>query len=297
MSFSLGKTRLRMHPLLPLLWGLSLISGNGPGLLAAFLALLIHESGHFAAARMMGIPINALEITPFGGVMHPESYESAAPAARFFFAAAGPLMSLIGCFSAVLLFRWSVPFPFVQRFARANLLLLAVNLLPALPLDGGEMLCSILSARFPPAAVTKALAAIGCAAGALLGAFSLMTAFRGELLLSPLFAGLYLIYAGSAARRESAARYVTALIARRQQLEKYGILPVEYLALAADTPARLLLSRLSLNRYHMILVLSPDGMNCMGALDEKAFCEAVMNQPGEPIGAWLKTQGQNGPPR
>ena len=144
MSFMIGKTRLRMHPLLPLLWGVAVLTGKGGAWLASAAALVIHECGHLTAAKLLSIPIGTIEITPFGGVMTPEGIHRVTPVCRFSFAAAGPVMSLLGCFFSVLLYRWNVPFAWVRQFARANLLLLAVNLLPALPLDGGEMLRAIM---------------------------------------------------------------------------------------------------------------------------------------------------------
>ncbi len=290
MTAVLGKTRLRVHPLLPLLWGFSLVIGKGSALLAAMAALLLHECGHLIAARLLSIPISTIEITPFGGVLTPERLEWVSPVCRFIFAAAGPAFSLLGCFCSVLLFRWNVPFPFVRQFARVNLLLLVINLLPALPLDGGEMLRAVLSARFPSVAVTKALTGVGYAVGILLCFVSLAAAFRGEVSLFPLFAGLYLMYAVALERRDSTARYVTALIARRQRLERHEMLPVECLAVSADTPARLILPRLSLGKYHVIYVLSRDGMACLARLDEKTFCEMTLNQPDEPIGLRLKDE-------
>ncbi len=226
--------------------------------------------------------------------MTPNRYDGVSPAARFFYAAAGPLMSLAGCFLAALLYRRNVPFAFLQRFARANLLLLTVNLLPALPLDGGEMLRAVLIQRFSHAAVTKALTCAGWAVGVALGTLSLLAACRGEIILFPLFAGAYLIYAVSLERRECAARYVTALIARRQRLDKNEVLPVEFLAAGADMPAGRLLPRLSLNKYHVIRVLAPDGMACLGELDEKAFCDLVMNTPDAPIGEMMKKPTKKG---
>ena len=297
MSFSLGKTRLRVHPLLPLTWGVALMLGSGTSLRAAIAALAIHESGHWIAAKGLGIPVTALEITPFGGVMTWERSRSPSALPHFLFTAAGPAFSLAGCLASAHFFRWGAPLAFVQSFARANFLLLVVNLLPALPLDGGEMLRALLTKRLPHAAVTRLLTGAGYAAALLLCAVSILAAFQGVLLLSPLFAGVYLMYAATVERRENTARYVTSLIGRRQRLEKYQALPVEWVAVGADTPARLILPRLSLNRYHMICVLSRDGMDCLGYLDEKAFCDSVLSDPDAPVGRHLQNPHQkSGPP-
>ena len=276
MIFHMGKTVFRVHGLLLGLWVLVCVTGGGGLLFPALLSLSLHEGGHLLAARRMRLGVEEIEITPYGGVIAIKSMASLAPGKSFLLAAAGPLASLAGCALAAGGHRAGLfSFPFALRFFRANLLLVLVNLLPALPLDGGRMLRAFLCRLMPYASATRALVAAGYGVGFLLCAVSLFFACRGQVNLAPAFAGVYLLYAAALEGRQGTARYLTALIARRQKLEIGDTLPVAAIAAGADTPAKDLLRRLTPGKFHLIYVLSPDGMESLGTLDEKAFCDAL----------------------
>ena len=100
MTFRLGCVRLRLHPLLPLLWVIAFIGGAGR-FLAALAALLLHESGHWMAARLCGVPITEVEITPLGGVMTVQNPEAISRSRQFLLALAWPVFSAAGCMAAV----------------------------------------------------------------------------------------------------------------------------------------------------------------------------------------------------
>ncbi len=104
------------------------------------------------------------------------------------------------------------------------------------------------------------------------------------MVLSPVVCVLYLIYVSSADARRCTARYVTALIARRQKLDQRLALPVETVAAGVETPVGALLRRLSPGKYHMILVLAPDGLTRIGLIEEKELCEAALSDPGMTLG-------------
>jgi stage IV sporulation protein FB len=283
-TFRVGHTRLRLHPLLPLLW---LIAGIGgvSRVLAALCALLLHECGHLTAAKLCGAQVSEVEITPLGGVIALENPDALGPGKRFLLACFGPFFSLLGCLLVPALFAsGAASFFFCAAFAKANLLLLLFNLLPALPLDGGHMLGAILRRFFPENAVGRALLYAAEALGILLCAVSLYFAFQGKLILSPAFCGLYLVYMAAADACRCTAQYVTALIARRQKLENRAVLPVEAVAAGENMPVGALLRRLSPGKYHIVLVLAPDGMAQRGLIGEKALCEAALSGPGTPLG-------------
>ncbi len=284
MTFRIGHTRLRLHPLLPMLW---LIAGFGgvSRLTASLCALLLHESGHLTAARLCGVSVSEMEITPLGGVMTVENAETLGGVRQFLLASFGPLFSLTGCLLTPALFSsTALSFSFVRFFAKANLLLLLFNLLPVLPLDGGNMLKAVLRRFFPETAISRILLYAARAVGILLCAVSLYSAFQGRMILSPVFCGLYLIYVSSMDARRCTARYVTALIARRQKLENHLALPVETMAAGADMPVSALLRRLSPGKYHVVLILAPDGLSRHGLIEEKELCEAALSRPGITLG-------------
>ena len=120
---------LRMHFAFPVLFGAALVCGDARAVLGALFALLWHEAGHVLAARLCGARLARLELTPFGCTAE---YDGAflSPGREALTALGGPLASLAGIFV----------FRALPRLSMTHAALLAINLLPALPLDGGRAL-------------------------------------------------------------------------------------------------------------------------------------------------------------
>ena len=288
MTLRVGNCRIRAHPLLPLLLIVGALSGMGERLLPSLTALALHEAGHLIAARWLRLRVEEMEITPLGGLMTVANLKEASPLRRFLLAAAGPLANLAGIILAPFLYRRGViPFELTGTFIHANLTLLLINLLPALPLDGGQMLRIGLNRIFPGRETAKGMMLTSSVIGLLLCCLTLIFALQGKLVFAPAFAGLYLLYAAAVEGRHGTAKYITSLIARRQKLERQMVLPVETVAAGAEMPVRSLLGRLTPGKYHMIHVLSPDGMTRMGVIEEKTFCEAILSRHDESLGSIL----------
>jgi Zn-dependent protease len=118
--------------------------------LAYFVCIVLHELGHATVARAEGIPIRGITLFLFGGVAELGA-EPPSAAKEFWMAIAGPVVSaVLGVLFAVLAYfgsenGWMAPVVLVLRYlAIINFLMLAFNLLPAFPLDGGRVLRAIL---------------------------------------------------------------------------------------------------------------------------------------------------------
>jgi Zn-dependent protease len=115
-----------------------------------FGSLLLHELGHAVQARREGVEIEGITLWLFGGVAKFKGMFPSA-GAEFRIAIAGPLVSL----ALGLLFvggAWAISGPDEVDAVSAwlgytNLVLLAFNMLPALPLDGGRVLRAALWQR------------------------------------------------------------------------------------------------------------------------------------------------------
>jgi len=109
-----------------------------------FVLILIHELGHVVGMRWAGMPVKGIYFVPFfGGVaVSAERYRSEAE--RGFIALMGPGFSI----GTTALF-WAVAAqnndPVMTRFALMSALLNGFNLLPIVPLDGGQISQSIFS--------------------------------------------------------------------------------------------------------------------------------------------------------
>lgn len=132
------------------------LSGSSPllgwiaGLILAlllFASVLLHELGHSLVARSQGISVNSITLFLFGGIASIDR-ESKTPGEAFLVAIAGPVVSLtlFGLFFSLTHFvSESSLFGFVAAdLARINLVLALFNLIPGLPLDGGQVLKAIV---------------------------------------------------------------------------------------------------------------------------------------------------------
>jgi Zn-dependent protease/CBS domain-containing protein len=112
-----------------------------------FASILLHELGHALQARREGVEIEGINLWLFGGVAQ---FKGGFPSAgaEFRIAIAGPLVSLaLGVLFVLVAAFAGLPNAIdgvIAWLGYTNLILLAFNLLPALPLDGGRVLRSAL---------------------------------------------------------------------------------------------------------------------------------------------------------
>lgn len=123
-----------------------LILAWGTGLVVALLlfsSVVLHELGHSLVAISQGIKVNSITLFLFGGIAFIDE-ESRTPGEAFQVAIAGPLVSLglfflLGIIS-LLLPTSSLVAELTNRLAEINLVLAIFNMIPGLPLDGGQVL-------------------------------------------------------------------------------------------------------------------------------------------------------------
>ena len=120
------------------------------GLVAALLlfsSVLAHELGHSFVAISQGIPVKSITLFIFGGLATLEK-ESETPLQAFLVAIAGPMVSvlLFGLFSFIAATApLNLPIKaIVSLVAYINLILALFNMIPGLPLDGGNVLKAIV---------------------------------------------------------------------------------------------------------------------------------------------------------
>lgn len=108
-----------------------------------FASVLLHELGHSLVARGQGIKVSSITLFLFGGIASIDR-ESQTPGLAFQVAIAGPCVSII-LFGLLNLLSYLLP-PLspaqvlVAHLANINLVLALFNLIPGLPLDGGQIL-------------------------------------------------------------------------------------------------------------------------------------------------------------
>ena len=115
--------------------------------LLLFASVVAHELGHSLVAISQGIGVKSITLFLFGGLASLEK-ESETPLQAFLVAIAGPVVSLLlfGLFTIVGL-NLAFPAPLVaiiSLLASINLALAVFNMIPGLPLDGGNVLKALV---------------------------------------------------------------------------------------------------------------------------------------------------------
>lgn len=115
--------------------------------LLLFASVLAHELGHSFVAMSQGIEVRSITLFIFGGLAALEK-ESKTPEQAFLVAIAGPVVSLLlfvlfGFISTTVVLPNSISL-IVSLLATINLILALFNMIPGLPLDGGNVLKAIV---------------------------------------------------------------------------------------------------------------------------------------------------------
>jgi len=161
-------------------------------------SVLLHELGHALMARLRGLAVGGvfLHLVPFAYV------ERGTPQDEWRTALAGPATNLL--LAGVLLFvpavRSSFPWLHLDQWLDTplwaafgvNLIMGVLNLLPALPADGGRALRALLMMRLAPAAAYGITARIGTFTGAACF-FVAVLVWPAQDALAALVAGLFFI--------------------------------------------------------------------------------------------------------
>ena len=281
---------VRAHALLPLALLLARRMGVGREAVALAAALLPHELAHLAAARALGLGVREIVLTPLGAAIRLESLWGGASWRTAATAMAGPLanlLCLLGTAAAGYAWpRWTA-LPGYGMFLRANAALLAVNLLPALPLDGGRALCALIAPRTGPRFAARLGAAAGCVlAGALALAAAVAGVRRGVWNLTLFLAAAYLAGCALQEPREADTACIEALAMRREELRRAGSLPVRQVAVPAGTEVAAALRLLRPGRILSFCVMD-EGMRCLGRVGEDRLLAALPDRAGESLRSLL----------
>ncbi len=195
-----------------------------------FVCVVLHEFGHVFAARHFGVFTGEIVLLPIGGVSRLERIPER-PQEEIVIALAGPAVTL--AIAVLLIFvLGGLPDP-VEAFgetngravlgqlAYLNLALLAFNLLPAFPLDGGRVLRAALASRLGYARGTSIAAHIGQGVAILLGVFALAA---GHIILA-MIAVVIFVAAGAEAGMARMRAVTAGLPAGESMITAFLTLP------------------------------------------------------------------------
>jgi Zn-dependent protease/CBS domain-containing protein len=215
--------------------------------LSFFASLIAHELGHALVARRGGIPVMGIELWALGGITRTGPMPT--PEAELRVAGAGPLVTLgvalvciaVGDAVASTHHLFAIAEGGVAAtpvgvwlgwLASLNVLVLVVNLIPAFPLDGAQIVHALWWRRAEDRnRATRGVGRVGQGFGVLLGVAGL-----GTLLTLPGLSGAMVALMGLFVYQSASAAVVQGTINQRiQQLRVADVMDPEPVTIPAET--------------------------------------------------------------
>jgi len=251
---------------------------NGAATVAAFFAaLFLHECAHSIVASALGIRVHSLQLMPFGCTAHIESLAVVNRGKEIAMAAAGPAINILAAAAVYLSMHFIKETDFLQMFFKSNVMLAAMNLLPALPLDGGRILATVLSFSMTSVKANRLTSILGiCVAAVMLGTGAYMAAmakFNPTLLLM----GGFMLYGSILHYRNAAYVFMKNTMVKREEIYKRAAVDVKSLAVHKKRTLGEVLTNLDSRRYNTVYVLDDD-MSVMKQMGEADLMKGVISE-------------------
>ena len=133
--------------------------GKAQVFLCYFLAVVLHELGHYIVAKKLGYELNIISLMPYGASLSGKN-QDIKNNHEIYIALAGPCVNIILCFFCLLISLFG-NLKIINIFLSANLSTLVFNILPIFPLDGGRILLSLFSINSSRVKAHKKVTIIG----------------------------------------------------------------------------------------------------------------------------------------
>ena len=218
-------TKISVHPLFWVIIVIGIFTARFKELLLLFCIVLIHELGHAFAAAHYNWRIKRIQLLPFGGVAELEEHGNKSLKEELVVVIAGPIQHVWMMLVGYMLFEagW-LNTDLYYFFMWNNIIILAFNLLPIWPLDGGKVLFNVLSYRFPYLQAHEKMMQLSCVFGVILGWQLLWNSNNIMMWVLLIFLAVSL-YQEWKQRRYAFMRFIRTLLWKQRGIEK--IAPIE----------------------------------------------------------------------
>lgn len=175
--------RIKIHTGVFILFIFALVSCRLNIFISCFLAVTIHEMAHIIAGIIFGGSVLEICITPIGEFARINNFWKFSQFERIFILLCGPIVNIIIGLSIKFL-----EIKYLSFFSDINIALAVFNIIPVLPLDGGNIVYSIMGRKKGVIYTAKMMTAIE-------GVFGIILMFVGviQVILYPFNISLIII--------------------------------------------------------------------------------------------------------
>ena len=228
--------KIKIHPLLIPFFLFYLLQGNIYFFLGMLFFVTLHEVGHCIMAISFGTKVKQIWFTPIGERAIIQGLEIPSLLKRQIVFFAGPLISI--CMAIICMVCRN------RVFAEFNLILFLFNILPFLPLDGGNIVLHWIGSKCGILRTASILVKISKGFGYFLIGIGILQVILYPFNISLLVIGCYIVYSNKKEYLQITYRTYQALLADHTTIKQ-----VQQLYTKRDVKLGELVARMNFDRY------------------------------------------------
>lgn len=271
----IGKQEISFDILMIGILLIMLFTGYLTQFIITLISIFLHELGHIFMAKYLGCAISNIRILPVGmNAVIDDNMCSMRE--RLIIDISGPFVNILLALFSFLLSLSALP---IQHHTAAilwiNIFLMAFNLLPVLPLDGGRILREALAERFGIIFAGRFMRRFSLFFSIFVLLFGTYLWIHNRNNFSLIIIGFYIFSTSSFKKTEAAIMNIKSVIYRRSRLMKKGIYAARDLVVMQSIAMSELLKSMDFDRFHIIHVLD-ENLKLIRTFTEHEIIEGML---------------------
>jgi stage IV sporulation protein FB len=256
MTFRIFNINTRVDFFLIFILFAGIIGGQVQEVIAIILSITVHEAAHIIIADSLGLKIDEIEFMPFGGKIKIGLIEEARLESRLLTTLAGPMANFLTSLLLFIAVKGDIiPIRIGFMLIDYQLKFGFLNLLPALPLDGGRIFALWLMQHMSFIESIR----IASRMGKIIGLVLIFAGIGGFILKKGLFLflimGVFLFLQSSREEREAPLTFMKLVSGKKGIFLKKGFLPVEQIVVLQDVEVKKILYLFMPQKYYIVCVV------------------------------------------
>lgn len=268
--------RLKINLLLIPVAAALIAVGMGDVLLYYIPTVLLHEWAHVLAAAALGMTITEMELFPFGCAARLQCF-AVSRAKEIVVAAAGPAMNMAAACAIFFVDKYAFEITVADRLIAANLGLAAVNLLPALPLDGGRITRAVFASFMGYKRATRVTALAGVVFAVIMMGVGIWAWVENAFNPSLFIMSFFLCLAAVKELKSAPYTLIRDFSGKRETIDKRKTLNINRFAAMQTETLRDIMREFEAGKYNIVTVLDKD-LGIMGELDERQILDGMLKK-------------------
>lgn len=253
--------KIRINPLVIAMLAVVAVIGNLKLYLLAYLVMGLHELAHLCAALFIGLKPHSITFSPFGVHLRLDCKIINSITDEIILYSAGPLVNAV--FALVALFLG------FSDFYRLNTVLLVMNILPIVPLDGGMIAVRLLSCRFGRKSSKTLLNIFSLTLGALILFVACYSVYIGYINISLFIISVLFIGNVLTGKEMYDIDFINAISCTRKRTNKTNVIVIDSQHTIADAVKNFSPS------FTTIALVLDENEKISGILSEKEILESI----------------------